>query len=135
MRLYATCPKCNAVGVFTGGKYKCRECYHIWAPPRKYRNVRTQVDGLQFDSKWEAERWQALSLLRSAGVISHLRRQVSYDLHVNDTKVGRYVADFVYVENGDEVVEDAKGKETPLFRWKARHFEAEYGHPIRITHR
>lgn len=46
----------------------------------KYNNKKVEVDGIIFDSKREAERYQELSLLEKAGVIRDLQRQVKYIL-------------------------------------------------------
>jgi hypothetical protein len=109
------------------------------APRRqKYNAKRATGDGMSFDSKHEAERWGELQLLLEAGAIRNLRRQVRFGLHpkMSDPagEVGCYVADFVYeqVVDGRVVthIEDAKGYRLPLYRWKKRHFELEYG--IRI---
>jgi hypothetical protein len=62
----------------------------------KYRNVKTEVDGIKFDSKKEATRYGQLRLLEKAGLIGNLRLQVQYPLIVHGVKVGSYVADFVY---------------------------------------
>lgn len=79
---------------------------------RKYRNVPTVVDGQKFDSKKEAQRWGELRLMERAGVISKLRHHVMYDLCVNGAIVAQYEADFVYLDNGLEVVEDVKSPAT-----------------------
>ena len=85
----------------------------------KYRNRKVTVDGLTFDSAKEARRWKELCLLERAGTISDLRRQVKYELipsqRVNGKVAERavtYAADFVYMEDGQTVVEDAKGVRT-----------------------
>lgn len=102
---------------------------------RKYGNVRTVVDGIAFDSKREARRWQELRLLEKAGEIGRLRRQVHFALTVRDQQIGRYIADFVFDEKNNglwrEVVEDVKGVRTELYRWKAKHMKAEHGIEIR----
>lgn len=100
---------------------------------RKYGNKPTVVDGIRFDSKREAGRWQELRFLEKAGHISGLTRQVPYGLFVNSQKVATYKADFVYVENGAEVVEDSKGFRTPEYRLKAKLMEAIYNIKIRET--
>ena len=46
----------------------------------KYRNRRIVVDGETFDSKREAQRWYELKLLRRAGVVTDLQRQVPFVL-------------------------------------------------------
>lgn len=102
------------------------------AKKSKFKNIRVFNDAGKFDSKWEAERYQQLQLLEKAGEIRDLRAQVSFSLMANDEQVGSYVADAVYfdVKLNRKVVEDAKGCKTPLYRWKARHFRAQYGFAI-----
>ena len=46
----------------------------------KYGNKKTVVDGITFDSRKEAKRYQELKLLEKAGEIKDLRRQVKYEL-------------------------------------------------------
>ena len=83
----------------------------------KYRNKKVLADGIAFDSKKEARRYQELKLMEDAGVISRLERQVKFDLLPNqkdpDGKVierkVQYIADFVYEKNGKIIVEDVKG--------------------------
>ncbi|MBQ9009309.1 MAG: DUF1064 domain-containing protein [Clostridia bacterium] len=87
----------------------------------KYGNRKVTVDGIRFDSKKEAARWRELLVLKRAGLISDLERQVKYELipvqRVDGKCVERavnYIADFVYRdENGDLVVEDVKGYRDP----------------------
>ena len=99
----------------------------------KYGAVRTEVDGIMFDSKREAARYQALKVLLKSGAISDLRLQIPFPLLVGEKKLGSYVADFVYQEDGREVVEDCKGFRTPLYRWKKKHMAAQYGIELRET--
>lgn len=101
--------------------------------------------GDHFDSKSEYRRWQELKLLERAGQITDLKRQVRYPLAVGHEPVvirspryrnGRqvkYVADFVYTENGETVVEDRKGIWTSDAKLKVAFFEAQYGKRVRIT--
>jgi hypothetical protein len=100
--------------------------------PAKYRNEKTPADGIQFDSKREAKRYQSLQLMLRAGLIADLRRQVVYLLMVNGKLICRYKADFVYLDlkTGKQVVEDAKGFRTKEYRLKAKLFEAIYGFEI-----
>lgn len=106
---------------------------------RKYRAERTAVEqeGQQqrFDSRREANRWCELRMLERAGEIADLERQPVYPLlaptptaHVF-VRIGEYRGDFRYtvVKTGGRVVEDAKGVRTPLYRWKRKHVEAQYG--------
>ena len=52
---------------------------------------------------------------------------------VSGITIGHYVADFEYLEGDVRIVEDVKGMKTPLYRWKKKHFEAQYGLKIRET--
>jgi len=103
----------------------------------KYGAVKTTVDGILFDSKAEARRYEELRLRMMAGEIEALQVHGRYPLtaHLLEKPhrivVGDYVSDFDYLENGRLVVEDVKGVKTPLYRWKKKHFEAQYSIPIR----
>ncbi len=105
----------------------------------KYRNVKTEIDGIKFDSKKEAARWQELKLLERAHEINDLRRQVKFELiphqYAEDGKMiaeraVNYVADFAYNENGKIVVEDTKGVRTKDYIIKRKLML--YVHGIRI---
>ena len=89
----------------------------------KYGAVKTEVDGIKFDSKHEASRYEELRLLEQAGEIINLRLQVPFEL-IPKSKYGmpiRYIADFTYNDlNGQLIVEDAKGVKTPVYRLKRR---------------
>ena len=85
----------------------------------KYGNKKVVVNGIQFDSKREARRYLELKAMETAGQIQNLRRQVKYLLIPSQRIDGKvverevaYVADFVYEQNGERVVEDAKGHRT-----------------------
>ena len=98
----------------------------------KYSAEQTTVDGIKFSSKKEAKRYSELMLLQEAGEISDLTLQPRYPLRVRGIKIGEYVADFRYRDKASFlVVEDVKGFKTPLYKWKKRHFEAQYG--VKIT--
>lgn len=97
----------------------------------KYANELTTVNGVRFASKREARRWLELKLLEGAGLICDLRRQVRFDLVVNELPVCAYLADFVYREGDAVIVEDAKGVRTREYRLKARLMRACHGIEIR----
>ena len=86
-------------------------------PKNKFHARKVTIDGMEFDSQAEAYRWCELKLMEKAGEIRELRRQVEYTLipsqKGDDGKVAeravKYIADFVYEENGKTVVEDVKG--------------------------
>jgi hypothetical protein len=94
----------------------------------KYRAVRTEVDGVVFASKAEARRYRELFDLT-------VERRDWRDFF--PVKIGEYRADFRYEEltetggRWDDTVEDVKGMKTALYRWKKKHFEAQYGIQIR----
>lgn len=83
----------------------------------KYHAKKTVVDGIEFDSRHEADRWVELKILQRAGVISQLKRQVRFDLvpPLSGERGVSYYADFTYIQNGKLVVEDAKGYKTPEY--------------------
>lgn len=99
----------------------------------KYGNVPTVVDGHRFPSRGEAKRYCELKLLERAGEISGLKKQVPFECRVNGVKVCTYFADFVYQENGRQVVEDFKGHRTKVFKLKKRLVLACHGITIKET--
>lgn len=104
----------------------------------KYRNRKTELDGMLFDSRHEATRWIELKYMERAGLITDLRRQVSFEL-IPAVRSGRkviqraitYVADFVYTQSGTQVIEDAKGVKTDVYKIKKKLFFWRYGKEIR----
>ena len=120
---------------------------------RKYNNKKITIDGIRFDSKKEARRYQELKMLEKAGIITNLQRQVKYVLipaqyepsdevfvkgkEKGKSKKGRlierecaYYADFVYNCNGEIIVEDTKGIKTTEYIIKRKLML--YVHGIRI---
>ena len=104
----------------------------------KYRNRKTTVDGVTYDSAKEARRGAELRLLERAGKIQDLCAQVKYTLIPAQKRDGKvieravtYIADFVYKENGETVVEDAKGVRTKEYIIKRKLMLWEYGIQIR----
>lgn len=99
----------------------------------KYRNQKTIVDGITFDSKKEAEYYCNLKLLKQAGEIKDFGLQPRYELQPTFRKNGTtyksitYVADFVIVNNdGTTEIIDIKGVETQVFKIKQKLFEYMY---------
>lgn len=94
---------------------------------------------MTFDSKREADRYLVLKSMEEDGDIEDLRRQVRYELVPAFDVDGKhcrpvfYVADFVYVEDGKEVVEDVKGMRTDVYRLKSKLFALRYGMSIKET--
>nr|UVX91651.1 MAG: Protein of unknown function (DUF1064) [Bacteriophage sp.] len=111
----------------------------MWNKRSKYHAKRTSADGIVFDSKREADRYLVLKSMEEDGTIEDLRRQVRYELVPAFDVDGRhyrpvfYVADFVYIEDGKEIVEDVKGMMTDVYKLKSKLFARRYGKVIRET--
>lgn len=106
----------------------------------KYRNHKTTVDGVTYDSAKEARRAAELRLLERAGQITNLRRQVQFELIPSQKRNGKvierpatYTADFVYMEGDEMVVEDVKSPatRTPQYILKRKLMLWEYGIVVR----
>lgn len=102
----------------------------------KYYNQKTRTpDGIVFDSKREAARWNQLKLMEKAGIITDLQRQVKYELipKQDGERSCSYKADFVYrdANTGQMVVEDTKGYRTEAYKIKRKLMLYKYG--IKIT--
>ena len=101
----------------------------------KYSAMKCEIDGVVFDSRREARRYQELKLLLRAGEIQDLELQPEYVLQPKYKKNGRtvraikYKADFRYYDNNRKtwIVEDVKGHKTKVYRIKKKLLE--YQHP------
>lgn len=102
----------------------------------KYHARRTTVCGCTFPSRAEAARWVQLKVALEAGEIRDLERQVPYQLE--DCK---YFADFRYYRAFGcvpcsayvLVVEDVKGRDTPMSRLKRKGVLRRYGVKVEIV--
>lgn len=99
----------------------------------KYHNHKTTCDGIVFDSKLEARRWEQLKRMLAAGEIKNLQRQPNFILqpsfkkHNKTYRAIEYRADFQYqTQDGRTVVEDVKGIETDVFKIKRKMFEYKF---------
>lgn len=104
----------------------------------KFKNIRTVIDGISFDSKREGARYCELKLLEKAGEIGNLELQPSFKLSCGDRPIlikspgypnGRqatYRADFAYwcPKREKRVIEDSKGYRTDIFKLKKAIVEA-----------
>ena len=99
---------------------------------QKYHAKAMTVDGHRFASQAEARRFGELKLLLRDGQITALRLQPRFVLQEAFARDGKkvravtYVGDFEYFERGQRVVEDVKGKPTPLFQVKWKLFLKRY---------
>ena len=115
---------------------------------RKFRNKKMITAEGVFDSKFEYEYWLELKEREKRGEISNLQRQVSFELIPRQsamvevqlktkTKLKEvfyehpvfYIADFVYTENGEQVIADTKGAKTADYIIKRKLMRLQ-GHPI-----
>ena len=116
----------------------------------KYHSKKVVLNGITFQSKKEAKRWQELSFKQDLGVIADLQRQVKFVLipaqRESDQTGPRggkikgkllereasYYADFVYHDllTNEIVVEDTKGMRTKDYILKRKLML--YIHKIRI---
>jgi hypothetical protein len=112
----------------------------------KYHNVKTTVEGIEFDSRAEANRYAELRLMEKAGEIRELRRQVTFVLApairvVTSTRTKpalRYIADFTYLDLKHDryVVEDVKSAPTAqkeAFRIKLHLMKSVHGIDVHLV--
>ncbi len=94
----------------------------------KYKNVKTVVDGLKFDSTAEAEYYVMLKILRDkTQEVTHFFRQVPFDCGAGI----KYRLDFlVFYGSGKVEYVDVKGVRTDVFEIKRKLVESLY--PITI---
>lgn len=122
---------------------------------QKYGNSKVEYQGKSFDSKREMQRYIVLKEAEERGLISDLQTQVVFELvpaiteeyvkHLKtkdkiETRVAQrailYKADFVYIKDGEEVVEDvkvAKGLIPKEFALKEKIFFWKYGKRIQLV--
>lgn len=94
----------------------------------KYNNKITYYDGIRFDSKAEMQHYCELELLKKAGVVKDIQRQVSFQLQPGYTgkdgkkvKAITYKADFVVTySDGHKEVIDVKGHLTEVYKLKKK---------------
>ncbi len=119
----------------------------------KMHNIKKKIDGIWFDSTGEALRYAKLKLMQKGKVISNLKLQVRYTLspsiwYDRDTKgyyfekrpncisIQRehyYLADFVYIRDSEQIVEDFKGFRTDVYKKKKNLMKKIYGIEILET--
>lgn len=98
-----------------------RAIYHE-AKKTKYNSVKTNG----YASKKENKRAFELRLLERAWKIKNLREQISFLLQESFEYRGEkirsmnYVADFVYEQDGETIVEDTKGYKTEVYNIKKK---------------
>lgn len=124
---------------------------------QKYGNKKVTIDGIEFDSKKEGERYLVIKEAEEQGIISNLQRQVAFELipkvtervikhlKTKDKVVERfvqsaivYVCDFMYDKDGVTIVEDIKISPkviTDHYRLKEKIFRWKFGFPIKRVYK
>ena len=122
----------------------------------RYNHTKVEVNGLKFDSKKEYQRYLVLKEAEDQGIITDLRTQVKYELipavveeYIEHLKTKdkvktrtlqlaiTWTADFVYLKDGEEVVEDVKPSKALLsdrFVIKEKLFFWKYRKRIRLVY-
>lgn len=107
----------------------------------KYKNQKTELNGISFASKKEAKRFYELLIMKSQCLIRNLKLQPNFTLQESyitpdgkRVRAIRYVADFSYDKlTGDNqwefVVEDVKSRatRTPMYNAKKKMMLHKYG--------
>ena len=106
------------MGTITREAY--RELLDRQSTPSKYHNKKTIIGDITFASKKEARRYLILKQMAVKGQIKNLILQPVFEIVINEQKVCRYVADFQYDWGGRQIVEDAKGMKTDIYRLKKK---------------
>lgn len=88
----------------------------------KYGNRKVEVDGILFDSQKEGVRYWQLKQLRQHGEIRDLECHPVFRFELNGVRIGRYTADFRYVDatTGETIVEDVKSDATKTTAYRLR---------------
>lgn len=101
----------------------------------KYMAVRTTVDGHNFPSKREAQRYQELLILKKAGEIhGEIDLQPVFPIVINGHHVCKVILDFSYRDAmGRRHYEDVKGFFTPMSKLKHKLLFAAHGITVEVV--
>lgn len=95
----------------------------------KYRNKRTSVGEIKFDSRLEATHYQLLKNLEDSGKIKNLELQPKFDIHTaKGRKATSYKPDFKFdcKKTGRTRYVDSKGKQLLITKIKIKFVEDEH---------
>lgn len=86
----------------------------------KFRAIKTESDGIVFDSKLEAAWYDWFKFMEKIGQITELEIQKEVSIKVNDSLICMHYPDFYYFDTTTKrwTFADAKGVETPEFKLK-----------------
>lgn len=103
----------------------------------KYRAKRITIDGYNFDSQAESQRYAFLKIQKQQGLIKDFEMQVTYSIVINSELICKYRADFVvYYNDGRFEVEDVKStitKNLPVFKLKQKLMKAVLGIDVKVV--
>ena len=107
---------------------KRKSSTNIIKPKSKFNAVKTEINGIKFDSKKEANYYLTLLALKEQGEIDNIKMQVEYLLQPSFTRENgekvkniKYYADFVVMyKNGTVEVIDVKGLRTDVYKMKKK---------------
>lgn len=107
----------------------------------KYGAKERYFEGQRFASGHELTRWLLLRERERRGEISELKRQVRYELAPSVRIAGekrarpalRFTVDFQYIEDGELVVDDAKGKPDTAFRIRQHLMKSVHNIDVRLS--
>lgn len=101
----------------------------------KFRNVRTQIGSVVYDSKSEATYALMLQAMLKEGKIRSVQRQIKYLLPNMEGQMRMaYIADFVVVNTkGNEFIIDIKGLLTPANKVKLAYFQTYHNKKIHLV--
>lgn len=124
---------------YTSGSYRWLSAArgHQNMKRSKYRNKKTEFNGVMYASRLEAEYAALLAVRLKAGEIDYLETQKRFDAVINGKKCFAYIADFYFfdkVANRWRIV-DVKGFETDVFKLKRKVIEALHGNEIELVKR
>lgn len=92
------------------------------------------VVGVTFDSRLEAERYAELRIEERVGSIEGLTTQPRWDMQINGKHYCSYTADFMYLRDGNLIIEDVKSTGTRKdAAYRLRKRAAELQHKIKVT--
>lgn len=106
--------------LYSRGKLTCNDCGNvIGATYNKYGRKKTEYNGYNYDSKFEAEVAQDLDLKLKVGEITNVEKQVKISLQAYGKHITNYFIDFV-VTHKDGHLEYIEVKGLALDTWKLK---------------
>jgi len=100
----------------------------------KYGAISRECDGYKFASIAEYKRYLVLRDRLLKGEILGLEVHPFYRMIVNGVNIGKVVLDFRYhdIKLNQTIIEDVKGLDNALSKWKRKHVEAEFGIKVEL---